>query len=225
MAKIYGFNDTDVIGLAEFIGKSEAQSLTKTFRDFAAKTGKAQGTVRNMYYALAKHSQKDGEFTKKYLGGTPLSVGKIEEFSKAEEEDLMNKILELKSQGMSVRGAINSLANGDIKLALRYQNKFRNVIKNNPELAKNIQKSQKNSQNAQKTVGLSDDEYLRLKKEIDGLVSRISLKVKQENELLKARIEVLELENLRLNNLIYSSENAKRALALLRTEKEGKVLN
>lgn len=226
MAKIYGYKDKDVIGLAQFILERKGGSLTETFRLYSLKTGKAHGTVRNMYYALAKHSVKDKEFTQKYLGGNTLAVGKIEEFTKAEEQELVTKILEKKEQGMSVRSAINELAGGDMKLALRYQNKYRNLIKQNPSISgKTAQGAGVTGLKSGEDCQVSASQYLKLKKEIDGLVGRIAQKVRRENELLKARIEVLELENLRLNNLLYASENAKGALSFLRPNGKKGVLN
>lgn len=226
MEKMYGYKEEDVISLARFITERKGVNLTKIFEQFSLKTGKAQGTIRNMYYALVKFSAKNHEFTKKYLDGVTLSASKIVEFSKKEESELVEKILVLKQQGKSVRQAIGILSNGDEKLALRYQNKYRNILKKSPEL---IEKTSKKigleTKTENKTPIISDAQYLKLKQEIDGLVGRISTKIRKENELLKARIEVLELENLRLNNLLYASENAKSALSFLKTGKNQNALN
>jgi capsular polysaccharide biosynthesis protein len=51
-------------------------------------------------------------------------------FTKEEEKELIKQILTLKSQGVSVRRAVYQLANNDVKKALRYQNKYRNALKN-----------------------------------------------------------------------------------------------
>ncbi|MBE7089612.1 MAG: hypothetical protein E7362_02275 [Clostridiales bacterium] len=226
MNKIYGYKQADVIGLAKFVRERKGLNLTETFCKFAQKTGKAKGTIRNMYYALVKHSLADKEFTAKYLGGTPLAVNKIVEFDEKTEQNLIEQILILKSQGKSVRGAILELANGDSTLALRYQNKYRNILKNQPdrinEMAKKLGIEQIKTTNIDK---IPEVQYLRLKQEIDGLVERISLKIRTENEILKERISLLETENERLNKLVYSKFNSNSALGYLKNNKEKNVLN
>ena len=133
MEKIYGYKEKDVIQLAKFINGRKDKTLTKTFNEFAVEHGKSKGTVRNLYYAIAKLSNKDQEFCDKYLNGQPIFVSEVENFSKEQEMELVKKVLLLKHQGKSVRNAINLLANGDAKLALRYQNKYRNFIKTKRE--------------------------------------------------------------------------------------------
>ena len=124
MEKLYGYKTSDVIALAEFIRKRENQSLSLIFEKFGEKYGKAKGTVRNLYYALAKKSNEDQAFCAKYLNGKPILVSKIIGFDGVEEKELIEKIVLEKSKGRSVRSIIMSLADGDAKIALRYQNKY-----------------------------------------------------------------------------------------------------
>ena len=226
MNKIYGYKQADVIGLAKFIKEKKGLNLTETFIKFAQKTGKAKGTIRNMYYALVKHSLTDKEFTKKYLGGTPLAVNKIVEFDEKTEQNLIEQILILKSQGKSVRGAILELANGDSTLALRYQNKYRNILKNQPERIKERAKELGIKEiKPSKLDKIPEVQYLRLKQEIDGLVDRISLKINTENQILRERISMLEAENDRLNKQVYSNFNSNSALGYLKKGKDKKAIN
>ncbi len=202
MEKIYGYKEKDIIGLAQFILSKKGGTLTDAFSEYAGLSGKAQGTVRNLYYALAKKSRSDAEFCQKYLGGTPLTVGKIVEFDKAEEEKLIKAILKEKLNGKSVRSIIYSLANGDEKTALRYQNKFRNYIKNFPEQTETFTRElmPENScfyeENAKKQ--LYSTQIKRLKGEINSLVDKISLNLRKENEKLKGKVTFLERENAKL---------------------------
>jgi predicted negative regulator of RcsB-dependent stress response len=69
-----------------YIKEEKNQNLSKTFEKFAIISKKAKGTIRNMYYAMTKLSKTDLEFTSKYLNGTPLSVAKVKEFTKEEED-------------------------------------------------------------------------------------------------------------------------------------------
>lgn len=45
--------------------------------------------------------------------------------------------------------------------------------------------------------------FLRLKEEIDNLVTRVSYSTKKENEYLKNRVALLERQNLKLMRLLY----------------------
>ena len=212
MDKIYGYKMKDVTMLAEHLKLRGNNSLTSVFAEYGRKHGKAKGTVRNLYYALAKKSAEDQEFCQKYLGGKPLSVSKIVEFNECEERQLIKKILRGQSEGRSVRSTIMELANGDGKMALRYQNKYRNAIKNKPELIKLLAQelSQSGHDLSRLQINKSNDQHQenqkqlnQLKREIDGLIERISQKTKNENKALKERINSLEKENLRLLKIIY----------------------
>lgn len=233
MSKIYGYKEKDIIALAEFIRSEKGKSLSDKFALFSEKYNKAKGTVRNLYYALAKQSNIDNEFCQKYLGGVPLSVCKVESFSPEEEKELIKKILISKKEGKSARSAIMELANGDGKLALRYQNKFRNALKNNPRLIAEIVKELKdNGQevenfSSKKVIKnlLSDKQMERLKNEINSLVGKIALKTQKENERLKERVSVLERENLRLSSLLYSDGKKLGAIRYFRARNSEDMLN
>lgn len=212
MEKIYGYKEKDVIQLAKFINGRKDKTLTKTFNEFAVEQGKSKGTVRNLYYALAKLSNKDQEFCDKYLNGQPIFVSEVENFSKEQEKELVKKVLLLKHQGKSVRNAINILANGEAKLALRYQNKYRNFIKTKrEELNLLIEEIKKENGVVIELETIKTQEYFnefqlkRLKAEINGLVSRISQDLQKENQALKERINFLQSENLKLNRLLYGT--------------------
>ena len=212
MEKIYGYKEKDVIQLAKFISERKDKTLTKTFKEFAVEHGKSKGTVRNLYYALAKLSNKDQEFCDKYLNGQPIFVSEVENFSKEQEKELVKKVLLLKHQGKSVRNAINILANGEAKLALRYQNKYRNFIKTKrEELNLLIEEIKKEKGVTIELETIKTQEYFnefqlkRLKTEINGLVSKISQDLQKENQMLKERINFLQSENLKLNRLLYGT--------------------
>ncbi len=220
MEKIYGYKEKDILELAKMIKEKGNRSLSSVFESFSRRTGKAKGTVRNMYYALAKASRENQDLCESVLDGKPLAVGKIVEFDKDAERDLLKKVLCAKKEGKSARSAIIELSGGDMKLALRLQNKFRNTIKFNTQLVNEIvgeiNEESGNFSIQQKLQSpkshVSDLQLKRLKKEIDGLVEKISLKARKENAYLKERVSALELENLRLSNLLYSSSRAQSGL-------------
>lgn len=233
MEKIYGYKEKDVIGLAKFLKGRENLSLTSTFIEYAKISKKARGTVRNLYYALAKLSQKDFEFCKKYLGGVPLNVTKIIEFNDCEERQLIKKILIAKGKGLSVRSEIMRLSCGDGKVALRYQNKYRNALKNKPELISEIIDELSKSgikvdfreKSADFSSHISDEQFVKLKNEINNLVGKISLKLQKENEFYKERILQLERENLKLCTLLYGTNQPIDALKFFKREEKSKVLS
>ena len=211
MEKMYGFKEKDVIGLAELIKNKGEKSLTDVFNEYSLINGKAKGTVRNLYYALAKKSATDKDFCQKYLDGKMLEVSQIVQFDGEQERELIRKILLAKHKGKSVRSQIMILANGDAKLALRYQNKYRNALKNKPQLISEIvSEIKRQGQEISMDVivkpnngMVSSEQFDKLKNEIDNLVLKISSKIRKENQFLKERIAVLESENLKLSSMLY----------------------
>lgn len=225
MEKIYGYKEKDVVGLAEFVRNRGGKSLTETFETYALKTGKAKGTVRNLYYALAGKSNKDKSFCDKYLDGKPISVVKIEGFTAFDERNLIKTVLMGKKAGRSVRSVIMEMASGDGKIALRYQNKYRNAIKNKPQLVSEIIAEIKGDQSLltnEKSLNQAYENKVELanviskiKSQISDFAEKVCLKEQKENKYLKNRIAFLEQENLRLNHALFGDYGAKSALKSL----------
>ncbi len=229
MHKLYGFKESDAKELIKYLKENKGKNLTKIFTEFALIHNKSKGTIRNLYYAIAKKSEEDKEFCAYYLDGKNLNVNKITAFNYEDEKVLVKKILIEKSKGRSVRSAINELADGDMKLALRYQNKFRNAIKKDSSCIKEAIKELRQSKGYDfiplntldtRTINVSDGIYKKLKTEIDSLVDRISKEVKRENLILKEKIAILEEENLKLKKMLFGASNAETAIKFL-SEKEG----
>ena len=121
-----------------------------------------------------------------------------------------------KLRGKSVRSSVISLAGGDAKKALRFQNKFRSALKNKPDLVggilKKLQLQNADAQTKQESFSVSEIQMLRLKKEINGLVEKISAKIRRENRFLKERVERLEAENAKLSAELYGNLGAAGAV-------------
>jgi hypothetical protein len=134
MNKINGYTEEEAKSLVEYIweGKKAGKTLTYLFERYGEKHGRAKGSVRNYYYALMKNSSRD-ERVVKLLDGKQLTVEQIREFTDEETDEALRSILLEKSKGVSVRRAISNLAKGDDKLMLRLQNKYRNILKKQPE--------------------------------------------------------------------------------------------
>lgn len=204
MKELYGYKEKDVIELMQYVGENEGKSLSEIFSKYALFSGKAKGTVRNLYYAIVKKAKEDNEFCDKYLKGKLPKIQKTEKFSAMSETRLLKSVLTAKSHGKSVRETVMSLGNGDGKLALRYQNKYRNLVRNDrAKVEKIIKELAEEGINVFGIYGAdkkikTELPFIRLKREIDAMLERISEDVRKENYFLKQRICILERENYRL---------------------------
>ena len=188
MNKINGYTEEEAKNLVEYIynGKKTGATLSGLFASYAQKTGRAKGSVRNYYYALLRST--GDERVKKMLSGKNLSAEKIMPFTEAETDEILKKILEQKSKGVSVRRAVLNLSGGDDKLMLRYQNKYRNVISKQPERVEKILR-----ENGIENGG--DEIRKRIEDEINGLYNRLAQSLKEENKKLTALLKKLTDEN------------------------------
>jgi hypothetical protein len=223
MHKIYGYKEKDVLDLANFISSGNHKTLSEAFSEYALISGKARGTIRNLYYAIARKSREDTEFCNDYLGGKAFKVNTIVGFNEQEERTLVERVLKLTASGRSVRSAIQELSGGDQKLALRYQNKFRNAVKLNTVLLSELESKALEKNDDKQTVNLSEVQLRRLKSEINGLVDRISNSTRKENIRLRARISVLEKENKRLKIELNQTLGAQ-SVARFFIKKDGSAL-
>lgn len=106
----------------------KGEPLSGVCRTVAAEIGLSAGSVRNYYYAhLAtfRMMPRLGEELGIRVGGKGRS---FERFSEGEAERLVATVLERKARGESVRRVVCDLAEGDAKLALRLQNKYRSIV-------------------------------------------------------------------------------------------------
>ncbi len=206
MNKINGYTEEEAKTLVDYIkeGKRKGKTLTYLFETYGMHHGRAKGSVRNYYYALMKNEKGDERIVK-LLDGSSLSVEKIREFTKEETDEVLRSILAEKSKGISVRRAIFNLSNGDDKLMLRLQNKYRNTLKKEPhriaEIAKQMGYEEDAERLGKKGERLKnttpDKEFLRrrLESEINALYDRLAQGLKAENERLRAENERLKMEN------------------------------
>ena len=136
MNKINGYTEEEAKSLVQYVcdGLNAGKNLSGIFAQYAQKTGRAKGSVRNYYYALLRSS--GDERVKNLLNGTGLKAEKILQFSEEETDKMLKAILTQKSKGISVRKAVLNLSGGDDKLMLRYQNKYR--VQNSPSVLKGL---------------------------------------------------------------------------------------
>ena len=106
MNKINGYTEEEAKSLVQYVceRKSAGMNLSGIFADYAKKTGRAKGSVRNYYYALLR-SGGDNR-VKSLLTGTGLKAEKIIQFTEEETDEILKAILLQKSKGISVRKAV-----------------------------------------------------------------------------------------------------------------------
>lgn len=187
MNKINGYTAEEAGSLVRYVceGKLKGKTLTRIFEEYAGRTGRAKGSVRNYYYALLKRT--DDEQVKKLLAGTDLKAEAVKPFTDEETDRILRAILTEKSKGVSVRRAVLKLAEGDDKLMLRYQNKYRNVLLKQPERIKALMR--------ECGMNCAPDAQKRIEDRINELYEDLTGALKSENERLTALVHKLSDEN------------------------------
>ena len=106
--------------------REQGRSLKSVFDYVAQQTGRKPNSIRNYYYAKAKENPEHDH--------SPAFVP----FTQEEMWDLLTSVLGAQAKGQSVRACTLKLGGGDTKAMLRYQNKYRAMIKNNPVFVKEV---------------------------------------------------------------------------------------
>jgi len=100
-----------------------AHRLRQVFEDLSVDLGRKPNSIRNYYYACLRNQEQN----------TPRVQAFIP-FTEAETHDLLRQVLTGCGQGMSVRAYVMRMADGDHSRMLRYQNKYRAILKHHPEM-------------------------------------------------------------------------------------------
>ena len=127
---MWSWKDSETLELFNLVEnfKKKGKSLKEAFFAFAMQSGRKENSVRNYYYKTLKSLS----FNKKNSLKINLKYHKVnraKSFTKEEEREVFSQIGKLMSEGVSLRSACLKVANGDVKKMLRYQNKFRNIEK------------------------------------------------------------------------------------------------
>ena len=107
-----------------------------------------------------------------------------------------------------MRRAILNVCGGDAKQMLRYQNKYRNLLRKQPEL---VRAAAERAGLAPEIVVRKNRSVLekRLENEINALYDRLALTLREENERLRETVKRLTEEN----ELLRRASRVKGALA------------
>ena len=134
--KIQGWGIAEIKKLMDMIANKGDASLLEVFDRHSKIFNRNSYSVRNFYYKLLKLYKTDGKVARLLDENGIKNSTTSFHFNENNTEQLM-KIL-LRNEGLSVRGACRKLARGDKKLMIRYQNKYRNTLKHNPQLVERI---------------------------------------------------------------------------------------
>ena len=103
--------------------QSQGLPLKQVFEQIAEKTGRRPNSIRNYYYAQVR--ARDGGHER---------AARFVPFTEDEVRSLVETILRHKAEGQSVRACLQEMSGGNHSLMLRYQNKYRSVLRSKPEI-------------------------------------------------------------------------------------------
>ncbi len=107
--------------------QQEGLPLKTVFERISEKTGRRPNSIRNYYYAQVRQREGDNCHTARFVP-----------FTQQEVDELMEKVLRARAAGQSVRSCLQEISGGDHSLMLRYQNKYRSIIKSRPEYVQHM---------------------------------------------------------------------------------------
>lgn len=110
--------------------RTEGAPLKAVFDEVAGHTGRRPNSIRNYYYARVKQ----GGDASVQISHNPAFVP----FSEEEIKQLLTTVLGAQARGVSVRACTLEMGDGDNRAMLRYQNKYRSLLKSNPALVRRV---------------------------------------------------------------------------------------
>lgn len=127
-----GWKDSEEAFLFSEVEKKRAagEPLRAAFEAVAHTTGRKPNSIRNYYYAKLRSGAGAGE---NILRGTAFVP-----FGEDETRALLRTVLTERAKGTSVRACTLAMGGGDTKTMLRYQNKYRALLRTNPALVKEV---------------------------------------------------------------------------------------
>ncbi len=97
--------------------------LRSVFESLSGDLGRKPNSIRNYYYACLRQQPDAASRTPAFRPFTP-----------EETHELLRQVLIARGKGVSVRACVMALAQGSHSQMLRYQNKYRTILKTRPEL-------------------------------------------------------------------------------------------
>ena len=97
--------------------------LRSVFESLSGDLGRKPNSIRNYYYACLRQQPEAAQRSPAFQPFTP-----------EETHELLRQVLMARGRGMSVRACVMALSQGSHSRMLRYQNKYRTILKTRPEL-------------------------------------------------------------------------------------------
>lgn len=121
-----GWQEAETARLFSAVKEASASGapLRSVFESLSGDLGRKPNSIRNYYYACLRQKPDAA-----YLRATPFTA-----FTPEETHLLLRRVLMAKAQGVSVRACVMDMADGDHSRMLRYQNKYRTLLKHRPEM-------------------------------------------------------------------------------------------
>jgi hypothetical protein len=125
-----GWRSEEVAALQTAIERANrsGEPLRGVFDDVSRELGRKPNSIRNYYYAQLKNVD---------FGGRPRATP-FKAFEQQEIRAMLKEILRGCASGLSVRSCVARLADGDKTRMLRYQNKYRSLIKSRPDFVREV---------------------------------------------------------------------------------------
>lgn len=125
-----GWREEEISQLREAVRRAggEGEPLRGVFERVGASLGRKPNSVRNYYYACLKREESD----------SVPHAAPFQTFTTDEVYQLVHDVLAARARGVSVRACVQQMANGSRKDMLRFQNKYRSVLKTRPALVRKV---------------------------------------------------------------------------------------
>ncbi|MEG1499788.1 MAG: hypothetical protein RR400_01805 [Clostridia bacterium] len=201
-------------------GKKKGNSLGNIFKKYAGECKRQPDSIRNFYYSEISEFKKNPELANSLeIDLTWHEIKSQNCFGKEEEKKLLSEIADLQTKGFSVRKACLFLAKNNLEDMIRFQNKYRNLIKKE----KGVIKSKKDKTMAsKKSVNLDVGNVLfmpsqkqRLEdKDIEALFLGL-VKIVKKNALQSVNEKIGQ-------ELFVANENLRKAFVQI-SSKENKI--
>ena len=120
-----GWQEAETARLFSAVKEANAAGapLRSVFESLSGDLGRKPNSIRNYYYACLRQQPDAASRTPAFRPFTP-----------EETHELLRQVLMARGQGISVRACVMALAQGSHSQMLRYQNKYRTILKTRPEL-------------------------------------------------------------------------------------------
>ncbi|MBQ8556508.1 MAG: hypothetical protein IJ438_11635 [Clostridia bacterium] len=116
-------SETDRLFTAVREANASGQPLRSVFEALSGDLGRKPNSIRNYYYACLRERPEENRRAPAFTAFTP-----------EETHELLRQVLMARGRGMSVRACVMQMANGSHSQMLRYQNKYRTILKHRPEM-------------------------------------------------------------------------------------------